>query len=105
MTDENHVLDSAQASELLQGVLTLHLYRNENEWFVAASLEAAIEVAREWQSAHCGLDDEEVDLELRQEPDDKPMTLEDEDDGTRQTLTCAEWAAQHGAGFFTSLEF
>ncbi len=100
---ENHVMDSAQASELLKP--TQHLYRNEMEWYVAPTLEAAVAVAREWQSVQCGIGDEDLDLDLRQEPDDKPMTLIDEDDNTKETLTCAEWAAQHGGGFFTTLDW
>jgi len=87
---------------------TLHLYRNDvTEWFSAATLEEAVSHARTYLSEICGIADErDMDLDLRQEPDDKLLTLTDECDANdKTTKTAAEWARETGPGFFMTTEY
>lgn len=85
---------------------TLHLYRNQViEWFAAPSLEECVVMARNYQSEVVGMADEDMDLEFVQEPDDKPLTLVDEDDGSTETKTAVAWAAENGRGFFMTTEY
>jgi len=61
----------------------------------------------EWEEL-TGMDKEEVDGKIKQEPDDKVLgVLPDEgDDGEKAVyLPCAEWAKREGRGFLCSSEF
>lgn len=82
----------------------LHLYRNEVvEWFAAETREQAVEIARTWMAEECGRCADEMDLDLRQEPDEKRLTMH-EDDSPAETKTASEWAAQNGKGFWGTTE-
>lgn len=84
--------------------MALHVYRNDvTEWFVAESLGDAVEVAREYLGEVCEMDPAEMDLDFSQEPDNKPLTMDD--DGTRVVKSAAEWAAENGKGFLMTTEY
>ena len=85
----------------------MHLYQNRVvEWFVAESLEDAKDVAILYFK-NVGYSEDEYDLDLKQTPDDKVITLlhdpygEDE----KETLTAKEFATKYGRGFLMSTEY
>jgi hypothetical protein len=86
-----------------QRTMTLHLYRNEVvDWFAAESLEQAITFARaHYQHEETFGDDM---LVLKQEPDDKVLTMWEDDTPGRQQ-TAAEWALENGPGFWGSTNY
>jgi hypothetical protein len=78
----------------------LHVFRNEaNEWFVATSAEDAFAL----RTVHIGALDEweePEDYEFSQWPDEKVLSVRDEDEPEAEKHTGAEWAAKNGRGFF-----
>ena len=38
-------------------------------------------------------------------PDEKPLTIEDAEDGTKETKTAGEWADDNGRSFLCSTEW
>lgn len=85
--------------------MTLHVYANSViEWYVAESLDAAIEIARTYFRDIVGADEDEIDLDLEQVPDDNLLRIVDDEHGKREQ-SCTEWATENGPGFLCSLEF
>ena len=84
-----------------------HVFRNDViEWFVGADLADARAAAEDFYRNTVGEMPESYNEnieELRQEPDDKLLTMED-DDGTKVSKTCAEWAATLRHGFLGTTE-
>lgn len=83
----------------------MHIYQNEvTDWVIAADEADANAVLRE----HYMYTQEELEEEQMQVttmwPDDKPLRISD-DDGTKTTLTPAEWIAREGRGFLCSTEY
>lgn len=84
----------------------LHVYRNDViEWYVASSLEDAVAVAREYLDKTIGLHDDEMDLNLVQEPDNKILSIVDENSDTTKARRCSTWARLNGRGFLCTTEF
>lgn len=88
---------------------TLHVFGDDCEWVIAESLGDAWKVLREH-----GYGDPENDCaEWEQESDTKRMTCRigvdgrpanPDEDGGDETMTCAEWAARLGRGYFCTTE-
>jgi hypothetical protein len=69
----------------------LHVYSSENEWVIAYSAEDALEVFQE----ECDFD-AAADYDFTQWPDDKPLTITDEESGPETKLP-HEWIADLAA--------
>lgn len=89
-------------------VPALHLYRNQaTDWFAAASLEHAKLVAREHYAAD-DLDEDDVAYlidGLEFVPDDKLLTLDDEETETKRQQTAFAWANENGPGFWATTNY
>lgn len=86
--------------------MSLHIYKSSiNEFYAAESVQHAADLALKFLSNECGLSREEMDLDFVELNDAESMTLCDEDDGTLETKTNAEWAAHNGPGFFTAVDY
>ncbi len=84
----------------------LHVYANSVvEWYVTESLEAAIDVARAHLRDVVGVSEDEMDLDLEQEPDDKMLRITEDGLYEHREQTCAVWAVENGPGFLCSTEF
>lgn len=78
----------------------LHVYKNDCDWYVAASPEDAANACHE--HTEVPLDEIATFVPLA---DDSPLTVTDEDDEPpKLTKTCAEWARSNGRGFLCSTE-
>jgi hypothetical protein len=75
-------------------VTDLHVYRveydGEHDLIVAGSAAQALACHVEMY----GVEDA-AESEVSQEPDDKAITITNEDDGSRETHTAGEWAAAY----------
>ena len=89
----------------------MHIYTNEvTDWVIAADRADADSVLCEHYAS--ARDEPLTRDQLVREglevtgdwPDDKPLTITD-DDGTKTTLLPAEWIAREGRGFLCSTEF
>ena len=81
-----------------------HLYENEvTDWYVAESLDEAVELAKKYQ-VDVGMDPDEMALEFTQTPDSRELSIVD-DGGVKTKKTAAQWAAQSEKGFLCSTEF
>lgn len=83
----------------------MHIYTNEvTDWIIAADEADANAVLCE----HYGYTQEQLEEEhiqiTSQWPDDKTLTVRD-DDGVRAKLLPAEWIAREGRGFLCSTEY
>jgi hypothetical protein len=77
----------------------LHVYFDDYEWWVASS---AVDARAQQEATHgCPTD---VD-EWSQLPDDKVLTMLDDDEVTETKKTCAEWARDTGRGFLGGTEY
>lgn len=83
----------------------LHVYATEYEWFVAESIEEAVQIGTKYAKDNC------MDLEGYMSPDDYnqcddktllTVHMEDEKDTLVYTRTCGMWAATMGKGFLCS---
>lgn len=84
----------------------LHVYANSvTEWFVAESVDTAIDAARTHLRDVCGVTADEMDLDFTQEPDTKILRIWDDAHETQSVKTCVEWAKENGPGFLCSTEF
>lgn len=79
---------------------TLHVWTDDAEWVVASSLDDVRAVLRE----HRGDDDILIE-DFTKLPDDKVITISDEDGSGKTSKTAAEWAAENGRGFLCSTEY
>ena len=109
--DVSDAIDKSNADQyalldFIKALPDLHLFLiGDSDWVAGEDAEQAW---RHWGRA-TGCSREEVDGEIKQEPDDKPiactvgadgMPCEDGDDGsTKVTRTAGEWAALLGPGF------
>jgi hypothetical protein len=84
--------------------MTLHVYTNCTEWIVAESLKEARELYREYAIIGSGACEDELDLDFAQEPDDKLISISN-DDSTATRLTCDAWCQVNGKGFLATSEY
>jgi hypothetical protein len=73
----------------------LHVFTADNEeWVVAASPEDAAEVYREYVGEYLGSAGAEAATGLRWQalPDEKPLTMTDEDAGVETVMFCGGWS-------------
>lgn len=85
---------------------TLHVFTNENEWYVARDLDDAYLAMEE----HSGTKREDVDRfdELLQMRDDESLGVICDgdgvisDEGDELVMTAAQWAKREGRGFLCS---
>lgn len=89
----------------------LHVFKNDViDWVVAESVEDA-KLAHDQYMKDIGADPygadlyEADELEWKAEPDDKVLSITDDDEGCRIEKTCATWAREKGRGFLCSTEF
>ena len=74
--------------------MTMHVYRSDFGWVIAADPADAMAVWLETTGER--LSDYDGDaIEWVPLPDDGPLTVDNEDEGKR-TQTCAEWATEMG---------
>ncbi len=69
---------------------TWHIYANETEWFSAVSPEHAQQRCREFYNE--GEDGEMSAGPWEQWPDEKILTVRDDDTGQRHVFPCSWWA-------------
>jgi hypothetical protein len=82
---------------------TLHVYCNDvTDWVISESAEEAEEMAI--KELGYEPDDDEY-LNFTQEPDDKVLSIWDEDGDIKDAKTCAEWCKSYGKGFLCSTEY
>ena len=77
----------------------LKLFHNDCDWVVAESPEDAMGV---WAKSIGDVREDYPDMEWEPWGDDRPLTIDD--DGTKITLTGAEWAAK-GRAYIGSTEY
>jgi hypothetical protein len=80
----------------------LHVYATECDWFVAESIEEAVEIGCKYAKDNFGDTEGYEDPEdYEQIFDDKLMTiiLEDQEPYEKYQRTCGMWAATMGKGF------
>ncbi len=84
-----------------------HVYENGvTEWFIAESIEQAVELARK-NYVNAGITDEsEMDLEFTQTPDGQMLEMaEFGPNGETVKQTAAEFAAARDVGFLGTTEY
>lgn len=83
-----------------------HVYQNDvTEWFVAESVEQAIELARAMNVKN-EIPEDEMELDFRQTPDDTVLTIADYGPmGERANKRAAEFAAENEPGFLATTEY
>lgn len=82
---------------------SLHVFRNECDWYVAASPTDAAQAYRDFVG-----DDPDPDDPFELLDDDRPLTITSDPDARKPekvTKTCAEWARSNGRGFLCSTEY
>lgn len=78
----------------------LYVWTDKTEWVVASTIEDVREVLREHRR-----EDDIVLGDFAKLPDDKLITIVDEDGVLKTSKTAAEWAAENGRGFLCSTEY
>ena len=78
----------------------LYVWTDKTELVVASTIEDVREVLREHRR-----EDDIVLGDFAKLPDDKLITIVDEDGVLKTSKTAAEWAAENGRGFLCSTEY
>jgi hypothetical protein len=80
----------------------LHVWHNDCDWVIATDAEDARKVCAE----SCGMLLTDVDPdEWEQWPNDRTLTIVEEDPTRKTVKTCGGWIAEHGRGFLCSTEY